>query len=210
MSEKTKVVGAVYQKIALNIAENIINGRYQVGDKLYGRSTLASLYNVSPETIRKAVHILKDMEIVSVEKGSGIEVVSYENAQNFYNLHQETESLNDIKLDIFDWMHRQKKENAEMMKKINAIIDITERNQGSNPFTPFELVLGANCPLLNKTVAEINFWHLTEATIIGIKRKETTILSPGPYLTFLENDLLYFVGSTESYLRSKSLLDPSK
>ena len=34
--------------------------------KLSGRSTLASLYNVSPETIRRSIALLKDMDVVEV------------------------------------------------------------------------------------------------------------------------------------------------
>ena len=32
----------VYQKIAIDIAKKIINGKYSLGEKLSGRSTLAS------------------------------------------------------------------------------------------------------------------------------------------------------------------------
>ena len=49
----------VYKNIALDIANKIINGEFKVGEKISGRSTLAGVYNVSPETIRRAIALLE-------------------------------------------------------------------------------------------------------------------------------------------------------
>ena len=45
----------IYQKIALDLANKIYNGEVKEGSTLYGRSILAGKYNVSPETIRRAI-----------------------------------------------------------------------------------------------------------------------------------------------------------
>ena len=45
MSEEY-VTKPVYQKIAIDIANRIVGGDFSIGDKLYGRSALASHYNV--------------------------------------------------------------------------------------------------------------------------------------------------------------------
>ncbi len=55
-----------YIKIAIDIAQRIYNNEFKVGEKIRGRSTLSSKYNVSPETIRRAVSLLKDMQVVEV------------------------------------------------------------------------------------------------------------------------------------------------
>jgi len=63
---------ASYQKIALSIAQDIVDGKYAVGEKLSGRSTLASRYKVSSETIRKAMAVLQDVQVVSIKpSGNG-------------------------------------------------------------------------------------------------------------------------------------------
>lgn len=49
-----------YMRIARSIAQRIADGELQEGEKLSGRSKLSSEYNVSPETIRKAVQVLQD------------------------------------------------------------------------------------------------------------------------------------------------------
>ena len=57
------VVAPVYSQIALDIAMRISRGEIQESTKLYGRSVLASQYGVSPETIRRAIKILEDVQI---------------------------------------------------------------------------------------------------------------------------------------------------
>jgi len=69
-----------YQQIAVEIAERIVENRYQVGEKIHARSTLASNFNVSPETARKAINVLVDLEIMEVHHGSGAYVASREKA----------------------------------------------------------------------------------------------------------------------------------
>lgn len=44
---------------------------------------MASQYKVSPETIRKAVSLLKEAEAVQVSRGKEVEVLSRENAEAF-------------------------------------------------------------------------------------------------------------------------------
>ncbi len=72
-----------YIKIAIDIAQRIYNNEFKVGEKVRGRSTLSSKYNVSPETIRRAVSLLKDMQVVEVTEKSGIYIKSVENAYLF-------------------------------------------------------------------------------------------------------------------------------
>ena len=47
-------------------------------EKIHGRSTLASKYNVSPETVRRAMFLLKDMDILEMKQGSGIFIKNVE------------------------------------------------------------------------------------------------------------------------------------
>ena len=65
-----------YMRIARSIAQRIADGELQEGEKLSGRSKLSSEYNVSPETIRKAVQVLQDRAVVNVREQSGVYVLS--------------------------------------------------------------------------------------------------------------------------------------
>ena len=57
MNEKYTI--PIYQKIALDLANKIHSGEIQEGSVIYGRSILAGKYNVSPETIRRAIKLLQ-------------------------------------------------------------------------------------------------------------------------------------------------------
>ena len=78
MGSIKKIVAPAYQRIAVDIANSIADGKYTVGQRISGRTTLASHYGVSPEAIRKAVCILQDVGVLSVTQGSGIEILSME------------------------------------------------------------------------------------------------------------------------------------
>ena len=100
MAQEGKLEKPVYQLIALDMAEKIVAGRYQVGEKVHGRSTLASKYNVSPETVRRAMYLLKDMEILEMKQGSGIFIKNVEKAQAF------VESRSDRPQQISPYLYR--------------------------------------------------------------------------------------------------------
>ena len=52
-----------YTRIAISLAERIASGQLKEGDKISGRSKLSPEYNVSPETIRRALRLLADGKI---------------------------------------------------------------------------------------------------------------------------------------------------
>lgn len=55
MESAIKISTPQYQQIAADIAAKIVDGRYDLGEKIYARSSLASQYNVSSETARRAI-----------------------------------------------------------------------------------------------------------------------------------------------------------
>ena len=71
---------SMYHSIALDLAQRIINEEFPIGAKISGRSLLAGHYNVSSETIRKSVALLKDANVVSVSQGREVVVLSVEEA----------------------------------------------------------------------------------------------------------------------------------
>lgn len=206
MEKEKTLTTSIYRKVAIDIAKNIANGKYTEGQKLFGRSVLASQYKVSPETIRKAVHILKSMDILDVEKGSGIEVVSVKKAIEFVESYNNIETISETKNEVLIWAKKQVKETSEIVKKIQSIIDVAERFSNVNPFIPFEIKITNESIILGKTQEEVKFWENTGGTIIAINRGGTLIISPGPCATFFENDIFYMIGSDQSYVAAKKII----
>ncbi len=197
---------AVYKQIAMDIASKVVNGKYRLGEKIHGRSTLASQYNVSPETVRRAVFLLNQVGVLDVKQGAGIIIKSVENAEEFISKSNDRDSIDTIKSHINRLMQEQKQLNRKLQENINVLLDANDRFNYLNPLTPFELYIDENCPLVGQTSASVRFWNNTGATIIAIKRKANTILSPGPHAQFFAGDSLLIVGDESSYKKAKALL----
>lgn len=197
-----------YQQIAIEIATRIAREEYKVGEKIYARSNIAGQYGVSPETARRAISVLCDLNIVSSEKGSGVTIKSYENAVNFINQYSKRQTIDTIKENILESIERQQKEMNTLNKYLSDLITASEHFRSMNPFMPFELKINLKCAYLNRTISEIQFWQNTGATILAIKRNDTIIKSPGPYVALLENDILYFLTQDDNLKQVKDFLYP--
>lgn len=198
MEKNKKTTYPVYRKIAIDIARDIVSGRYTEGQKLSGRTVLSSRYGVSPETIRKAVYLLKDIGVLDVKKNSGTLILSVKEAANFLRQIQEMQSITDVKNDLFAWLERQIEETTIAMEKMQFLINTAEHLKKPIPFTIYEVVIPPKSAIAKKSIVELNFWHKTGATIIAIERGAEIILSPGPYSSLLVGDILHLVGDEQA------------
>lgn len=205
MSE-VSIIKPIYQQIAIDVASRIASGEFAVGERIHGRSTLAGQYNVSPETIRRAIIILEDVGIVEVAQGSGITVKSRDGAFKFIEKFKSKDSMTSIKKNIENILNEKRKLEDSLTSYVDMLIDYSERFKNSNPFAPMEIEIPKESKLLGKTVAETNFWQNTGATIIGIRREGTLILSPGPYVAFNAGDIYVMIGEESSYERVKNFI----
>lgn len=186
-----------YKKIALDIANKIKQGSIAEGTILHGRSTLASKYNVSPETIRRAIMLLEDIEVVKSIKGKGILIISRNQAVSFLNRNTSINSMKDYKSKINNLLEKRKEIENDMLKAINGIIDYSSRFDEVNPIIPMEFTIPENCIYIGKTSAEIKLWQNTGATLIAIKRDDKLFISPGPYITINSGDVFIVIGNDE-------------
>jgi K+/H+ antiporter YhaU regulatory subunit KhtT len=196
----------IYQKIAIDITNRILSGDLAIGDKLYGRSSLASQYNVSPETIRRSIILLSDMDIVKVTKGSGIVINSADNCLKFIDEFKDIDSMSSLKKDIMDLLEKKKELDKSIEYSIDELIDYSSRFKNSNPFIPFEFEIQTQMSVIGKTISEAEFWQNTGATIIGIRRNDKLMLSPGPATIFKDKDIFVVICAENSYDRIDTFL----
>lgn len=206
MEKKIEIKRPKYQVIADDIAAKIVEKKYIVGEKIYARSSLASQYSVSSETARRAIAVLQDLNIVEATKGSGVVIVSYENAANYIQRMQGVKSIHDLQRQLTNSIDKQIEELKQFQDTLDEMVNRTSRFQSINPFIPFQVDITEQCPYLSKNVGEINFWQQTGATIIGIKKNHELIVSPGPYATLSAGDTLFFIGKDECYSNVKQFL----
>ena len=195
-----------YQEIAKDVASKIADGFYQVGEKIYARSALASQYGVSSETARRAICVLDDLGIVAASRGSGVTIVSYDKAVAYVRQYREFTSINELRRSLVQSIERQHEEMCQINELLDRLVEKTDRFRASNPFVPFQARVAAGCPHLEKTLRDLNFWHNTLATVVAIRRAETLMLSPGPFVTLREGDVIYYIGNAECVDRVNALL----
>ncbi|MEG1642012.1 MAG: GntR family transcriptional regulator [Synergistaceae bacterium] len=187
-----------YQKIALEIASRIVSGEYEVGQKIYARSSIASQFAVSPETARRAICVLCDLDIVVSEAGSGVTIKSLENALAFVKQNEKRITLDTMKDDLLNSIKRQKVEMEQISEEIKTFIDASAHFRSMNPFMPFEVKITKECKCLGKTAADIRLWQYTGATLLAVKHKDALLKSPGAYISFSDGDILYFITQDDS------------
>lgn len=202
-----KTTSPTYLGVAKDLALRISEGELKEGQKILGRSTLAGSYNVSSETIRRALHVLMDMKVVEIKPQSGIYIRSIENARQYLKMNTNENELKE-KLDQLDDL----KTNAntvihDLLKTVDEIVNIRYSHQTSDDYFPtYRIRIPETSHLCGKMLGETRFWQHTGATVIAMQRKNKMILSPGPYAYLYGEDTLILVGTLDSIDKAKKLV----
>lgn len=191
-------VAPIYSQIALDIALRISRGEIKEKTKLYGRSVLASQYGVSPETIRRAMRLLEDMEVVETHESRGSVVISKAKAQEYVDKFSEYNDIRAKQQRLKELLQEQERLCRQIIEAADSIVRINEHFTITLPFPIYEETIPATSPLIDKTLEETRFWQKTRATIIALRRGDQIILSPGPYATLMAGDIVMYIGDTKS------------
>ena len=205
MSKKTKTPN--YIKIAVDIAHRIINNEFLEGEKITGRTTLVSIYNVSPETIRRSLALLKDMNVVTVNEKSGIIINNKNAAKEFLYKFKTKSDFTNLNNETFDLIKMRKEIDNKLEKNITSIIEFATQLRNVGSIIPFENIVKKDSVAVGKSIGELNFWHNTKATIIAVKRDGDLFLSPGPYFIINTDDIIVYVGDDSVLENVKNYID---
>lgn len=183
-----------YIKIAVDIAYRIVNNQFTEGEKITGRTTLVSIYNVSPETIRRSLALLRDMNVVTINEKSGVIINNKDYAKEFLNKFKTKSDFTSLNNETFELIKQRKEIDTKLEKNINSIIEFATQLRNVGSIIPFENIVEKDSFAVGKSIGELNFWHNTKATIIAVKRDGDLFLSPGPYFKINSNDIIVYVG----------------
>ncbi|NLK34560.1 MAG: GntR family transcriptional regulator [Gracilibacteraceae bacterium] len=186
---------AKYEKIALDIAYSIQNEEYKIGEMVKGRSTLSGKYGVSPETIRRSLTLLEELQVVSVIEKKGILIKSKEAANNYIKEHQSKDRILSMREEISRLIDEKQSVEKSILERLDSIIEQAMILRNIGIIYPLELKISEKSHLIGKSIGEARFWNHTGATIIGINRSGHLYLSPGPKLVFFANDIILYVGN---------------
>ncbi|MGI5971957.1 MAG: TrkA C-terminal domain-containing protein [Oscillospiraceae bacterium] len=201
-----RITIARYLKIAVDLAARIASGELTEGEKLKGRSILSTEYNVSPETIRRAMSLLSDKNVVEVYGGSGIKIVSREKAVEFIKSFKDDEVLSEMNANLADLFQKRKALDEEITATTRKIIDMY-RYLRSDLITPVEINIPDGSHVIGNSIGALQIWHNTGATIIGVIHESNIIISPGPYYEFAPEDRVLIVGDENVIKRFNSYLN---
>jgi len=181
-----------YEEIAYLIAKRIVAGDIKESDKLRGRSLLSSEYNVSSETIRKAMLLLSNHQVVDVKERSGIYVTSKEHAKAYMkhfehhvqrkSIVDETKALLDESLGI----------NQRLQKKFKQIVNSYEKDVF--PFAYFTCLINDHHPHIGQTFESLKFYEHTKGMIIAYELEGNLYQVPDPKTILTKGMILYILG----------------
>lgn len=206
---KSEVTTSKYQKIAVSVAQRIASGEYEVGEKLKSRTTIASTFNVSPETARKGLNILADLNILTLKHGSGAIVLSKEKAIEFINQYESTHSIAVIKEKIRQNIRHQQEGMEELSSLVNDFLMQSQNISKQFPLALYEIIVNKDTDHFGKSIGVLNLWHQTGATVVAIEHEGQFLISPGPYAVIEKGDHIYFVGDESVYSRMKNFFNLS-
>ena len=198
---------SVYQSIALDIAQRIASGEYPVATKLSGRSLLASQYHVSPETIRKAIGLLKERRIVDVSQGREVVVTSRDHAHEYARRSGYLDSVYSLKHEIAQLLAEKEKNDKKLKNVLGDIIALSDHLRNLTPYNPVEIEVAPTSQVIGLTIANIRLWQMTGATIIALRRDTNISISPGPHVILRAHDILVVVGDSGTEERTNAFIN---
>ena len=208
---KQTVVPSQYLQIALDLARRIAKGELAEGSRVYGRSVMASEYNVSPETIRRALRLLADMKVVEVKPQSGAVVLSADSARRYIENFEESADVRALRQQLKELMA----EYADLSRRLSDTVTALVKSRvtfaaAGEPLPNYEVPVPKGSPLIGQSIGALKFWQSTGGTIVAIRRGQTVILSPGPYAELYDGDVLVLVGSPAAVEAAHNLIAPKE
>lgn len=187
----------VYQQIARDIANRIATKDLKEGDKISGRSILASEYKVSPETIRRAINILVEAGCVEVSHSYGVLILSANKALEYLKNEGSLNDVMELRAQLDELRLQRTQIDLQINQIIDSLVDLNTRFNYSDPMRRFEFAVHDNSKIVNKTIKEIGFYQKTGMTIIGVRKSNGFTISPGPDFYLETGDTLVIIGDIE-------------
>jgi len=203
----TSLVAARYMSIATDLATRIARGEYKEQQKLLGRSSLAGRYNVSPETIRRALSLLQDKGIVKVIAGIGVLVTSREAAEAYLAQVSQHQALQEIQQRLSNLIAERNRLDAEIGNMMDELLNYTFKF-----FTRMQKIqeykITAGSWLVGRTLENSEFRGKTGATVLAVEKSGETIFSPPPKTEIGEGDVLVIIGPPEAKSLVENFIKP--
>ncbi|EQB16994.1 FadR/GntR family transcriptional regulator [Sphingobium lactosutens] len=169
-SEKLKL----YQRVALQIEQQIREGHYELGSRLPAERDLAEQFNVSRPTIREALIALEIRNLLEVRHGAGVFVIgNLPSDKAFMELNVGAFELNEARI-MFEGEAAALAATVMEDDELKQLALILDQMEALDPASETELALdrqfhmaiaeGTKSTLVAKTIE--NLWDLREQSLL--------------------------------------------
>lgn len=204
LDNRQQVHSARYINIAVDIATRIARGEYREGQRIFGRSSLAGRYNVSPETIRRALAILEERGIVELHPGIGVTVRSKSNAEGYLAEYGQRQILSDIQRRLHEYLDERSRLDGEIVRLTDELLDYTFK-MATRLQRIHELRVEADSPLAGKSLEDVQFRARTRGTVLTVQRHTKEIVSPEAHTIIQAGDILTVIAPPEAIEHTEGL-----
>lgn len=181
-----------YEKIAYEIAKRVVSYQINEGDKLRGRSLLASEYGVSSETIRKAMRLLTNIGVVEVRSRSGIYVVSRSAAEQYLEQYRKQHETHRLFTDTQELLNESERVHRMLEKHVKRLLETSKSD--AFPFDFFTLKLTSDDANIGETLSSLRFWNRTHGLVLAVEQDTHLYQAPNPKMTLDAGMTLYVLG----------------
>lgn len=195
---------ARYEEIAQDLAQRIAQGELVEGSRVLGRSSLAGTYQVSPETIRRAVAILHERGIVQSVAGSGIRVLSQIAAAEFMESLRTRNTLEEGARELRALLKQRREMDAHIEEALDRLL--TQATGALSSRHVDEVTIRSGSWAVGRSLQEIRLRSRTGATAIAVTRDEVDHFSPPIDMVLAQSDVVTIVGDEASRSRARALL----
>jgi len=154
---------------------------------------MSSQYNVSPETIRRALGLLAEMDVLSMRQNVGAVVKSRQQAALYVEQSGEAAGLRLLREELSKLMEERRALDARIDATILRLADLAERFRYSDNMQTYEFTVPEGARIAGLSIAESAFRTETGATILAVRRGSSVALSPGPDRKIEPGDVLVVV-----------------
>lgn len=198
-----------YIRIAYFLASRIAEGDFPIGKRLSGRSKLSSEYQVSPETMRRALQILADMKVVEVKGQSGVYVLSTDNARRCAENLEEQLDRREKAAKLRHLLEEHDETGRRILEVCTDVLESETFSTVAEQRLPnYQVRISEDSDKIGRNLASLQFWQATGATIVAIRRGYNTMISPGPHAELYGGDYVIFVGTPDVVDKVKAFLNP--
>lgn len=183
---------ARYLSIAYQIAKRISSGQLAEGSRLSGRTLLSSEYQVSSETIRKALKILETYGVVESKERSGIVIVSRRAADDYMHRYMAQKEDRRLIKETETALKELSRAESKAQHLTRKLISVTRT--GFFPFDFFTLDVKDTDSYTGKTLEALQFKTHTGAMVIGYEKAGIFYQNPEADLIIEAHMTLYLLG----------------